>query len=272
MVAPPVIVYPEFSGKWFWVCGASSGIGFAVAMALARSGAKLIIMSRHEAKLQEAKGRLLAAGAAEVDLAALDLTDPRTSEHAKRLLADRSLQGVLLNGGGPQGNSASACSWEQFEQTNRLLLAGPASLAIAFLPHLCGSIVAITSTTVKEPNPKLPLSAAYRSGLAAFLKHLSDELGPKGIRINCVAPGYTDTERLKELAAHVVQESKLGGGQGGGAVSMQDVYAQWANQAALQRLASPEEIAAVSVFLFSSQASFITGQTVVVDGGQVRGY
>lgn len=262
-------LYPEFSREWFFISGASSGIGFAVAEQLARSGASIIAMARRDSLLNDAKEKWLDLGAHAVELAPLDLTDKNTAAQAREWVGDRMLRGILLNGGGPHGGTASRLTWDDYEHANRLLLSGPATLLTALLPtlkHHVGSVVAIASTTVKEPNPNLALSAAYRSGLIAFLKTLSDELGPTGIRVNAVAPGYTDTDRLNELALHVAQHGS----------NTQDtplhVRETWASVSALKRIATPNEISAACAFLFSSQASFMTGQTLVVDGGQVRGY
>jgi len=130
------------------------------------------------------------------------------------------------------------------------------------------SVVAITSITVREPTESLTLSGTYRLALVAFLKHLANQLGPKGIRVNNVAPGYTKTESLKALMKK--RASDLSGNVTEEALA--DLEKQWITGIPLGRLASPDEIAAACIYLFSQNASFITGQTLTVDGGLTRGY
>lgn len=262
---------PVFDNQWFWVCGASSGIGFAVARELARLGAHLYLMSRSEKNLQDAKAVLSEESASQIVIVPMDIADPWLPRHVGEFLGEKKIRGLLLNGGGPHGASASSITREDRNKAHDLLLSGPLTLLAGLLPHLQspgGSIVALTSTTVKEPNRNLVLSSMYRTALTVYLKHLSDELGPQGIRVNQVAPGFTSTERLKELASHVaaVQEGEAS------EQTIKHVEAAWKNVAALKRMASPDEIASVCRFLFSDDSSFVTGQTLVADGGKVRAY
>lgn len=263
--------FNDFQGEWYWLCGASSGIGLAVAEKLAQRGAALILMARNEGALVEAAARVKAAGATQVISAPLDLTDSAVSEKILSFLPSNvQLRGVLLNGGGPASQPLKSLHWEDFETANRLLVAGPMAVLLALRPwlHAPGaSVVAITSTTVAEPRSELPLSSAYRSGLTALLKLAANEWGFDGIRVNCVAPGYTATRRLEELKG-AVATARFGNFTPD---SLAKVEAEWAGRSALQRIASPDEIAAVCTFLFSSESSFITGQTLLADGGQVRG-
>lgn len=259
----------EFEGSPFWISGASSGIGLAVAERLAAQGASLFIMSRSSEGLQQKVDHLKKLGAQEVIVAPLNIADPTTPARVVEILGGRKLRGVLLNAGGPRASHATDIKWEDHEYANRLLIAGPIQLLLALVPHLespGGSVVGITSTSVKEPFESLPLSGAYRAGFVALLKSLADELGPRGIRVNNVAPGYTATERLSSLMKHTAAH------QHGDEGAAEEVAREWGSTIPLRRLATPEEVAAACNFLFSSQASYITGQTLVVDGGKVRGY
>lgn len=261
----------EFTNEVFWLAGASSGMGLAVAENLASSGAHLILMARNEEKLKTAREHLLRLGAADVRLFPADVTDRTAYKSLAPFLGNQKIRGVLLNAGGPHGTKPSDLSWENYEEAHRLLLLGPLHLLQALLPYLkprTGSVVAITSTTVKEINPSLPLSAAYRSALVAMLKNFAEEFGPQGIRFNNVAPGYTQTEKLDELASYVSREKFEKDDE----KTKAQVYAAWAEKAALRRVATPAEIAECCAFLFSTRSSFVTGQTLMADGGSYRGY
>lgn len=260
-----------FANRWFWICGATSGIGYAVAENLAALGANLVLMARNPDGLQTAKTKLKQFGAAEILLAPLDIAHPDTPKKALGLLEKQSLAGILLNGGGPPGLRAGTIKSADITSAHNLLFAGPVLLLEALLPKLQtpgGSVVAITSTTVKQTNPDLVLSAAYRSALVAYLKHLSDAVGTRGIRINNVAPGFTETDRLNELGHHIAKASQNQNTE----EALDQVRQKWRESAALKRMAKPAEIAAVCRFLFSEEASFITGQTLVADGGQIQSY
>lgn len=255
-----------FIKKKYWLCGASRGIGFAVAEKLAQSGAEIVLMARNEKNLLEAQQKLTKQGASKVSGVALDIGQIDIQQKVASTAAQLGpFDGVLLNGGGPHGGQIDKLQWNDFDEAHRLLLSGPANTILGLLPYLKdnASIVAISSTTVKEPNPNLPLSATYRTGLMAFLKNLADFAGARGIRVNAVAPGYTATEKLKDLAAY---QAKLQN------IKVEDVYREWAQTAPLKRIAEPTEVANVCAFLFSTDAGYITGQTIFVDGGSTRGY
>lgn len=228
-------------------------------------------MARNEEKLKEAKNKLLPLGATDVQLFSADIRLPSAGERAREFLNKQTLDGILLNSGGPHGKKPSELSADDFNDAHSLLFSGPALMLNALLPSLKrpgGSVVAITSTTVRELNPNLPLSGAYRTALVTLLKSFAEEFGAQGIRFNSIAPGYTKTEMLEELARYVAKnhfgDDKM--------PAVERVYTEWAERSPLKRLAAPEEIAQSVEFLFSEAASFITGQTLVVDGGSFRGY
>ena len=261
----------EFSNSLFLVAGGSTGMGLSVATELARKHARLILLARRPEELEKAKQQCLAEGALEVVCAPLDLTHAETPQKVRNIVGAQKLRGLLLNGGGPHGIALDKLSLEDFLQANLLLLAGPALLLSAVMPCLengVGSVVAITSTTVKQPNSALPLSAAYRTGFVALLKNFADALAPRGVRVNNVAPGYTTTEQLNHLRDYVAIQ-KYGDA---GPEHTAKVMEEWAHLAPLGRTATPREIARICLFLFSSESGFITGQTLVADGGQMRSY
>ena len=125
-----------------------------------------------------------------------------------------------------------------------------------------GRLITITSLTVKQPVDQLVLSNAVRSGVVGLVKSLANEFGPDGITVNNVGPGYTATGRLKELARAQAQAAE---------VAEEEIFARWAAASPLRRIARPEEVADAIVWLASERASFITGQTLLVDGGAYKG-
>lgn len=262
---------PEFDNCNFWITGATSGMGFAIAQRLAQQGASLWIMARNLSDLQATAHKLELAGAKKVTIVGLDLTDPHLFESVTRQVDKVTFRGVLLNGGGPHGGQTLHFSAQDFDNAHSLLLRGPAQLLQALASRIesnTGSVVSISSTTVKELNPNLPLSGAYRAGFMALLKAFAHELGKNGIRVNSIAPGYVRTEKLGELQQFVAQEMF----NSTSPENLLKVEQQWAALSPLNRLIDPDEIASLCLFLFSRQSSSITGQTLVADCGQLRGY
>lgn len=262
---------PEFDNCNFWITGATSGMGFAIAQRLAQQGASLWIMARNPDILQASAQKLKLAGAKNVTPVSLDLTDPHLFESVTRQVDKVTFRGVLLNGGGPHGGHTLNFSAADFDHAHNLLLRGPAQLLQALASRVekgVGSIVSISSTTVKELNPSLPLSGAYRAGFIALLKSFAYELGKSGIRVNSIAPGYVRTEKLKELQEFVALQTY----NDHSPESLAKVESEWAALSPLNRLIDPDEIASLCLFLFSRQSSSITGQTLVADCGQLKTY
>jgi 3-oxoacyl-[acyl-carrier protein] reductase len=240
-------------GKTAIVCGASSGLGLASAEALAEEGANVAMFARRREQLDQDANRI---GALAVRG---DVTNAADLERlvSKTLEAFDGIDIVVWNSGGPPATKASEITDEQLESAFELLLQPALRLVRLTLPHLraseAGRIVLITSATVKEPTPHLALSNALRPGLTGWAKTLARELGPDGITVNCVAPGRIDTPRMTELY----------GADGPPAEELAQIP--------LGRLGSPREFGDVVCFVASDKASYITGTTVLVDGGITRG-
>lgn len=240
-------------GRTAIVSGASSGMGLAIAEALAAEGANLAMFARRRELLEREAERL---GALAVRG---DLTNPT---HLQALV-DQTVEAfggidvLVLNGGGPERTTAAGVTAEMLEHAVDLLLTSSVRLAGLCLPHLKasghGRIVAITSSSVREPIPNLALSNAVRPGLVGWLKTLARELGPDGVTVNVIAPGRIATERLKEVY----------GEEGPSEADLEGIP--------LRRIGEPREVGEVVAFLASDRAAYVTAAVLPVDGGLTRG-
>ena len=172
----------------------------------------------------------------------------------------------VTNAGGPPAKnflSISTDEWRRAVEMNFLSVVYMARAVIPYMQrHRWGRIITITSVSVKQPVPDLIMSNAVRSAVVGLVKSLSNEFGKDGILVNNVGPGYTATERLKELAG----TRALAAG-----VPVEKIYEQWAADAPVRRVGEPREIADLIVWLASERASYVTGQTVLADGGIYHG-
>ncbi|HWH06086.1 MAG TPA: SDR family oxidoreductase [Gaiellaceae bacterium] len=240
------------TGRTAIVCGASAGIGLACAEALAAEGANVAMLARRRDVLEREAERLGALGVRG------DVTNPQHLETLveQTLAAFGAIDVLVLNSGGPPRTRAADIGDEQLEEGVELLLLSALRLVRLCRPHLeasgRGRILAITSSSVKEPIDGLALSNALRPGLVGWLKTLSRELGPSGVTVNAVAPGRIDTERLREVYPDGPTEADLAA-------------------IPLRRIGSPRELGDVVCFLASDRAAYVTGATIVVDGGLTRG-
>jgi 3-oxoacyl-[acyl-carrier protein] reductase len=252
-------------GKTALVTGASQGIGRAIALGLAQEGARVLLVARSVEKLEQLVQEIKASGG---EAKAIP-TDLSKGEELEGLLARIQSAGpielFLANTGGPRPSPAQELSPMDFRQAADGLLYPLIRLVEGLLPGMkaqgFGRILAITSLAVKEPIENLALSNTLRAAVTGYLKTLSREVAPYGITVNMLAPGYTLTERVSEVFEYRAKE------QG---TSLEAALAQQARQIPAGRLGQPEEIADVALFLLSSRASYLTGQTVVVDGGFTR--
>ncbi len=262
-------------GRAAFVAGASSGLGYATAKELAAEGCRVAICSRDRKRIEEAAKRLAEeAGAAPSGVLPVvcDVTDEAAIDRAvaQTVAAFGGLNILITNAGGPPAGGIDKLSSDQWRGAFELNLMSTINLCRAALSHLrsaaaeenpLATILMLTSVSAKQPIPSLYLSNTARAGVQGFAKSLSEELGPEGIRVNTILPGYTRTDRLEELAENIT--SKTG-------TSRDDVERSWAEHAALKRIAEPAEFAAAAAFLVSSRASYVTGIAFPVDGGRVK--
>ena len=258
---------PGVKGRTAIVGGSSSGLGYAVAELLARSGARVMVVSRSEERVEKAVARIRAAGGASVEGCAADFTDKGAPEAVVTATQDAfgPAEIVVTNSGGPPGMPAVAATADDLVAACELLLLPVQRFAELTLPAMrssgWGRFVAITSIAVREPIPGLVLSNAVRAAVTGYLKSISDEVAADGVTVNSVCPGYTATDRLGVLAKNVAERN---------GVTADEVFASWEAQAPVRRLLRPDEVAAAVGFLCSEAASGITGVALPVDGGLGR--
>ena len=239
-------------GRTAIVSGASSGLGLATAEALAAEGANVTMFARRRDVLVREADRI---GALAVRG---DVTNPRDlgAVVERTVEAFGGLDILVWNGGGPPPGPAIAITPESVEEAVELLLAPLVRLVELCLPHLAqsgsGRILVFTSSAVKEPTEHLALSNTIRPSVTGYAKTLARELGPQGVTVNCVAPGRIDTARLAQLYPDGPSEDDL-------------------RAIPLGRWGTPPEFGDVACFLASDRARYVTGTTVVVDGGLTRG-
>ncbi|MGH9571900.1 MAG: SDR family oxidoreductase, partial [Candidatus Angelobacter sp.] len=250
------------------VAASSEGIGLATAEAFAREGSQVAMCARTEKTLRDSAEAIRIRTGAEIYAEPLDVTNAAAVQRFTENVAKRfgRIDVCVANAGGPPAKnflSVTSDEWRKAVETNLMSVVHFAKAVIPYMQrHLWGRIITITSVSVKQPVPDLVMSNSVRAGVVGLVKSLANEFGKDGILVNNVAPGYTATERLKELAG--VRALAQG-------VSVQAVYERWAAEAPVRRLGRPAEIADAILWLASERASYITGQTLLVDGGIYHG-
>ena len=239
-------------GRTAIVCGASSGIGLGIAESLAGEGANVVMFARRPELLEQEAGRIGGTPVA---------GDVTSRDDLVRLVtttvdAYGGIDILVNNSGGPPRTTAAELDAEKVEAAVALLLVSVVRLTGLCLPYLerspAGRIVNVTSSSVREPIDNLALSNAIRPGVVGWAKSLARELGPKGITVNCLAPGRIDTDRVREVYPDGPSEEDLAA-------------------IPLRRLGTTREIGDVVAFLCSERASYVSGTVMLVDGALTRG-
>lgn len=250
------------------ITGASRGLGFAIAQLLAEEGARVTINSRNPQKLKEAAGIIQQRAGQEIHTIAGDVTQPEIPESlVKECVAKLGGLDILIaNAGGPPPGSFESFNDEIWYQAIELSFMSQVRLIRAALPHLkkssAGSVLTITSISVKQPVPNLVLSNSIRSATVGLTKTLALELGNQGIRFNSILPSWTETERVIELMS---ARARVNG------TTIEEEIQKQSQESAFGRMAKPEEFARAAVFLVSPAASYLTGVMLPVDGGMYKG-
>jgi len=254
-------------GKRALVCGSTAGIGRAAAVELALLGAEVTLLARSAEKLAATAATLDTSHGQKHHWAAADFANVDSVREAARTLAEtRAPFHVLINNtGGPAGGTAIDAKAEDFVAAFSSHLVCNQVLTQAIVPGMkhakYGRIVNIISTSVKAPIPGLGVSNTIRGAVASWAKTLAGELGPHGITVNNVLPGYTSTERLGSLAAGRAQKA---------GVAKEQVEKEWLATIPAGRFGTPEELGAAIAFLCSPAAAYINGINLPVDGGRLQ--
>jgi 3-oxoacyl-[acyl-carrier protein] reductase len=255
-------------GKVALVAAASKGLGYACALELAREGAKVALSSRSQEAIRDAAERITQETGAETLPIVADVTQAAEVERmvAETVARFGALHIIVANSGGPPPGTFETLTEAQWQTGLDSTLYTLTRMVYAALPYLkaaqWGRILVITSTAVRQPIPNLLLSNTFRAGIVGLCKTLSTEFASYGITVNNVAPGSFDTDRLKALHTRVADA------QG---ISFEEARHKVLTNIPMGRLGNPEELASLVAFLASERASYITGQTLLVDGGQTLG-
>jgi 3-oxoacyl-[acyl-carrier protein] reductase len=258
----------NLAGKRALVCAASRGLGRAVAMSLAREGAAVAICARTADALDRTAADIHQATGIRVEAIAADVSRAADVDRLVHASADAlgGLDILVTNTGGPPSGPFESFADQQWSASIDALLLSVVRLSRAAIPYMRaaggGRIVHVTSVSVKQPVEGLVLSNTLRAAVTGLSKTLSNELARDGILVNCVAPGYTSTDRVIELADATARREGS---------TPEAVRARIEARIPLRRLATPEEFADAVVFLCSARASYITGTALQVDGGYTQG-
>jgi 3-oxoacyl-[acyl-carrier protein] reductase len=249
-------------GRRALVTAATRGLGRACAEALAREGASVFVAARDEAGLDELNRRIGGAG--------YRVTDVSRKEQVEALVAAavQALEGLdilVVNAGGAPPGTLDQVDDEAWEKAFHLTTMSAVWLWRNALPHLRsskhGRVVNITSAYVKEPSNLLLLSNAFRPGVTAMAKMLSAELAPLGVTVNCIAPNAILTDRTRSIATGTAEKA---------GISLEEQLERNAATLPMGRYGDASELGDLCAYLCSSQAGYITGQTIVIDGGSGR--
>lgn len=257
----------KLKNKVALVTASSKGIGKSVAEILIKEGCKVVICSSNQQNLIEAAKDIKESCGIEPLWGICDVSNPNDIIEIVKMTKNQfgDIDILVNNCGGPiPGTFDNLDDSNWLDAVDQVLLS-VVRLTREVLPGMkakkWGRIINITSKSVKQPIDNLMLSNSLRSAVTAFSKTLSNEVGKFNITVNNVAPGFTLTSRLYELA--LVKEKATG-------VSHEEVLAEMANSVPLKRLGSPDEVASMVVFLASEQAGYTTGTTIQVDGGAIK--
>ena len=258
-------------GRVAFVAGASSGLGLAAAIALAKEGCRVAICSRDQSRIEAAAGVVAEQADTSSDHImplVCDVTDEAQVRGVLDRVADHfgGLNILITNAGGPPTGLIDDFDADGWRHGLELNLVSTINMCRHALPHLRKAartdnharILMVTSIAAKQPIGTLYLSNTSRAGVQGFAKTLSEEIGADGITVNTLMPGFTRTDRLQHLVEDLMERQGK---------TANEVESGWASTTALQRLGEPEEFAAAATFLASKPAAYITGIALPIDGG-----
>ncbi len=252
----------SLKGKRALVCGASQGIGRAIAELFIEAGADLILVARNAARLAELQESW---GKDRCDILPVDLENlAKLQEGLVPLIKNRGVDILINNSGGPKGGELMSADLLEFERAFAQHILAAQTLATLLTPHMksqhFGRIVNVISTSVRAPIANLGVSNTIRGAMASWSKTLANELGPYNITVNNILPGYTATERLDNLATANAAKNHR---------DAEAVKEDWRAVTPLRRFAEPRETACAALFLVSAMGGFVSGVSLPVDGGRL---
>lgn len=252
----------EIKDKLFIVTGATSGLGKGVAVALLNDGAKIIAVARDSEKLKTLSGEF----PGQVEGLQGDITQEETIQKLLAKLGSRYLSGILVNAGGPPAKSFLETELADWDDAFYKILKWKVNLTKTFLPifqkQKFGRFVFIESESVKQPIRNLVLSTSLRSAVVGFVKTLSQEVASTGITLNILAPGFHDTPAAQRL---FVKRAEVEG------ISQAEARKSYEKEIPVNRMGDTGEFGMLGAWLLSIHSGYITGQTITVDGGSVKG-
>lgn len=257
----------RLDGRVALVCGSSSGLGFAIASALAEEGCTVGLNGRDPERLQQAVQVVASRTKGSIDGFRADVSVPSDVVDLVATVSSRlgGLDILVCNAGGPPATRFADAPSESWQKALDLNLLSTINLCRAVLPAMrqrqWGRIICLTSVGAKQPLGDLILSTTARAGVLGFAKALADEVAPDGVTVNSVCPGYMKTERVGELLGKRAEMQHK---------PPDEILAGLVQNIPMRRMGDPAELAAAVTFLASDRASYITGAAIQVDGGFVR--
>lgn len=251
----------QLNGRYFIVCGASSGFGRAITERLVMEGARILAIARREESLKQ----LQQSNPESISILAGDLTQDGFSDKILEAISGKTLDGILMNSGGPPARSFSETSMADWDEAYHNLVRWKIELLHKLLPGFVrqryGRIVFIESVSVKQPVENLILSNSLRMAVVGLAKTIANETGSKGITVNVLAPGYHDTPAMDRLFAKRSELKKI---------SVHEARSMFEKELMTGKMGKPEEFALLAAWLLSPVSGYVTGQTFSVDGGIVK--
>ena len=257
----------DLSGRSFLVTAASKGLGFSIARELLIEGARVMLSSSNAGRLADAAQKLWNEKLENFQTTVADLRNPAEIEELVRETnaAFGRIDGLVTNCGGPPAGPPLAISDDQWQQAFDSVFLSVVRLCRLIVPRMIeqrdGAVLAVVSTTVKQPIENLTTSNALRPAVVGYLRYLANEIAVHNVRVNAVAPGRILTERTQELDLALAQRTGK---------SSDEVRAQSVAEVPMKRIGDIREFPALCAFLLSPRASYITGQTICIDGGRVQ--
>lgn len=246
----------------FIVCGASSGLGRAIATQLLTEGAHVIVVARRGDKLRDVYENF--QGQTEIIEGSLIYSD--TLDAIEKAASSGKLHGVVFNAGGPPTGTPLETDMKDWDSAWQLVMRWKIDLALRLAPLLVdngyGRMLFVESKSVKQPLPALTLSNAFRAGVVGFAKTLSTEVAPDGVTVNVMAPGAHDTPAIER----VIKNS-----QGKKGISYDQAREEMEKGIPVKRMGTAEEFASLAAWLLSGHSGYVTGQTISHDGGAISG-